>query len=57
MKLTAQEELARQLVGETLCDLRTARKYVMGEPLRESVRRRLAEAEKRIRTSGKRAVG
>lgn len=49
MKLTAQEELARQLVGETLCDIRTARKYVLGEPIRESVRLRLVEAEKRIR--------
>ena len=33
----------------------TARKYVLGEPLRDSVRQRLAEAEARLR--GKRARG
>ena len=49
MRLTEQEELARQLVGETLCDIRTARKYVLGEPVRASVRHRLAEAEERLR--------
>ncbi len=53
MKLNAQEELARQLVGETLCDIRTARKYVLGETLRESTRQKLADAEKRIRHSRK----
>lgn len=57
MKLTEQEELARKLVGETLCDLRTARKYVMGEPIRASVRQRLAEAEARLRKNGKRVLG
>lgn len=49
MKLTSQEELARQLVGETLCDIRTARKYVLGERLRESTRKRLSEAEKQLK--------